>query len=120
MNYWTACVSGILPAVAVGLFKLCLKGRHLAGPINKLLQLGNLQIITIKAAILIEHLGEDAQDGRLVLFDRALGIDVEKDRIRRRFRTALQLCKHHRIIEFVHEVTPVFSFSVLHVKIISF
>ena len=54
--------------------------------------------------MLIEHLGKNAQDRRGVLVDRALGVDVEENRIGGDRRTALQLSEHHRVVKLVLKV----------------
>ena len=48
---------------------------------NELLQFGNLQILTVKSEIVIEHLCEHTEDSRFVLIDRTLDINIEQDGI---------------------------------------
>ena len=43
-----------------------------------LLQHGNLQVFSVEAKVVIEHLGKDPQDSGLVLIDKAFNINIEK------------------------------------------
>ena len=75
-------VAGLHPGRAVLLLKHAAELSGLALAVDELLQLGHLQVFTVVAQVGIEHLGEDAQHGGLVLVDGALDVDIEQDRIR--------------------------------------
>ena len=86
------------------LLKLGLKSIHFTGLFNELLQLSHFQIVAIKTTVLVEYFGKDTQNGGLILVDRALGVDVKQDRIRRHSGAALQLRKHHRIVKLIRKI----------------
>ena len=52
----------------------------------------------------IEHLGKNTQNSGFVFVDRALGIDVEKNGVRRNRCTVFNLCEHHGIIKLISKV----------------
>ena len=74
-------ISGLYPGCAVFLFKDTAELFGLAFFINELLQFGALQILTVKAQIVIKHLGKYAEDCRVVLINGALDINIKEDSI---------------------------------------
>ena len=50
--------------------------------LNVMLQHGELQVVAVEAQMVVEHLGKDAQNSRLVLVDGAFHVDVEQNRFR--------------------------------------
>ena len=90
-------IAGLQPGRSVLLLEHAPEFLSLALLGNELFQLGDLQVFTIKAEVVIEHLGKDAQHGCLVLVDGAFDIDVEKDRIRLPFCCPVDQHKGGRI-----------------------
>lgn len=75
-------IAGFQPRRTVLIFKYASEFFCLALPGDELLQLGDLQVLSIEAEVVVEHLGKDAQHRRLVLVYGALDVDVEQDGIR--------------------------------------
>ena len=74
-------ITGLQPGRAVFLLEHAPEFLGFALLGDELLQLGNLQVLTVEAEVVVKHLGENAQHGGFVLVDGAFDIDVEKDRI---------------------------------------
>ena len=97
-------IAGRFPAVAVDFFKFCPEAVRFPSLFNELFQPRNFQIVAVKPAVFIEHLGKYAQDRRFVLGDRAFGVNIKEDRVRRHAGAVLQLGIEHRVVEFVRKV----------------
>ena len=78
-------ITGLQPGRAVFLLEHAPEFLGFALLGDELLQLGDLQVLTVEAEVVVKHLGENAQHGGFVLVDGAFDIDVEKDRIRPAF-----------------------------------
>ena len=75
-------VAGFLPAVAELLLECALEVLELALLREILLEAGGLQVFAVKAEMVVEHLREHAEHGRLVLVAGPLDVDVEEDGLR--------------------------------------
>ena len=96
------------PRCAIDFFK---GGAELLGftlLFNEAFQLGNLQIVPIEAAVVIEHLGKDAQNSGLIFRDRTFNVDIEQNGLRRYRDTLDRSCIHHGIVKFVCEIVHCF------------
>ena len=97
-------VTGIFPALTMDLLKFLLECIHLSRFFYELLQLGNLEVVAVKAAVFIKHLGKYAENGGLVFVDRALGVDVKKNGVCRHTGAVFKLSKHHWVVKFVLKI----------------
>ena len=97
-------VTGFYPRRTVDFFKLLTEERGLALLFDEAFQLGDLQIISVEAAVVIEHLRKDAKNSSLILCDRTFDVDIEQNGLRRHRDTLDRSRIHHRIIELVCEV----------------
>ena len=96
------------PRCAIDFFKGSAELLGLALLFNKAFQLGNLQIVSIEAAVVIEHLGKDAQNSGLIFRDRTLNVDIKQNGLRRHRDTLDRSCVHHGVVKFVCEIVHCF------------
>ena len=97
-------ITGVDPLVPVDFLEGSAESIRLALLINEAFQLRHLEVFTIEAAVVVEHLCKDAQHGGLVLVDRSFDVDVEQDRLRGNADTFLHRRIHHRIVKLVRKV----------------
>ena len=97
-------IAGIAPLVPVDFLEGSAEGIRLALLVNEAFQLCHLEVFTIEAAVVIEHLRKDAQHGGLVLVDRSFDVDVEQDGLRRDADAFLHRRIHHGIVKLVRKI----------------
>ena len=76
-------VTGFYPRRTVDFFKLLAEECGLALLLNEAFQLGDLQVIAIEAAVIIEHLSKDAQNSGLIFCERTFDVNIEQNGLRR-------------------------------------
>ena len=91
------------PVLAAERFKRLPERRSLALMLDVMLQHGELQVVAVKAQMVVEHLSKDAQNSRLVLVDGAFHINVEQNRLR---LAAGGFVNHHEGGGIIGELLP--------------
>jgi len=93
----------IQPVAAVHARECLAELLGLSPRVDELLQAGELEVLAIKAHVLVEHAGKRAQKRRLCLGAllplTALGVDVEQNDFRRDARDTDHLALDHRVFD---------------------
>ncbi|OQB26308.1 MAG: hypothetical protein BWY11_00004 [Firmicutes bacterium ADurb.Bin182] len=106
------CVGGAVfyPWCPVDFLKRCAEGFCLALLVYETFQFRYFQVLAVKAEVVVEHLGEHAQNRSFVFVNGSLDIDVKENRLCRDIRATYDCGIHHRVIELaleeVHGVLP--------------
>ena len=97
-------VTGLHPGAAIYFFKLLPEFLRFALPVNKTLQLGNFQVISVETAVIVKHLGKGAENSGLILVDRSFNVNIEQNGFCGNRHAFDRLSVHHRVIKFIFEV----------------
>ena len=109
-------ITGLNPRGAILFLEYPAELFSLALFINELLHLRALQVFTIEAQIVVEHLCEDTQHCCLVLIDGSLNIDIEKDRVSLSTDRACDRHESRLIVKLLPEV--ILDFPAVHFLIL--
>ena len=97
-------IPGLCPGCAVDFLEFLAKFLRFALTVNEAFQLGNFQVVSIKPAVVVEHLSKGAANGSLIFIDGALNVDVEQDGLCGDRDAFDRLGVHHRIVKLVLKV----------------
>ena len=73
------CAAHLQPGLAFLLLEDAAELIGLTALLNVVFQHCHLEVLTVKAQVVVEHLGKDTQHSGLVLVDRTLNVNIEKD-----------------------------------------
>ena len=97
-------IPGFYPWGTVLFFKHSAELFRLSLFINKLFHLRTLQVLTIKAQIVVKHLREYTQNSSFILIDGSLDIYIEQDRVGFSADRACDLHESRLIIKLLTEI----------------
>ena len=97
-------IAGFQPRCTIHLFKGLAKCLRFALFFNEAFQLRNFQIIAIKAAVIVKHLRENAQNSGFILCNRTLYVDIKQDGFCRSCTAPRRSRFHHRVVKFIGKV----------------
>ena len=97
-------ITGFYPWGTVLFFKYSAELFRLSLLINKLFHLRALQVLAIKAQIVVKHLREYTQNSRFILVDGSLDVYVEQDRVGFSADSACDLHESRLIIKLLTEI----------------